>query len=203
MIRAVFNLDAPRQTVFEALTDFARYASWLPGCERCEIVSAEPNMSDVQISINSIRRLELGLRFEYEPSQSVRFRMTKGKDIKAYSGAHKLMDSADGKGTVVMAELDIDGGSFAPKFIVDRIASQALHDIGEALKLHVRSLAKQVPGASSAPVAEHGPVVEHRNQRNKRILSVMSTPAGYRMQLFGKAFQIDERNKSGDSSGNR
>jgi hypothetical protein len=139
-----------------------------------------------------MKRLELGLRFECEPTQSVRFRMTRGKDIKGYSGNYKLMDSADRKGTVLMAELEIDGGFLAPKFIVDRVATQALRDTGEALKLYVRSLAKQPSPVSASPVADQG------KRRYKRILSVVGTPSGYRMQLFGKSFQIEDANRSRD-----
>ena len=130
MIKSIVRLDATRPQVFHALTDFAQYTKWVPGCERCQIVNASRNVTDVEITINSIRRLQLVLRFETEPVHSIRFRMTKGKDIKGYSGTYRLMDSADRRGTVVIAELEIDAGFLAPKFIIDMAASKALRDVG-------------------------------------------------------------------------
>ena len=188
MIKTVIKVAASREDVFKALIDLANYARWVPGCERCEIVKASGNTTDVEVSMNSMKHLELGLRFEWEPTQSVRFRMTHGKEIKGYSGTYRLMDSADRKGTVLIAELEIDGGFLAPKFIVDRVATKVLEDTGEALKKYIQSIGRQT--AAAAP----GSGSEVRKKRDKRIVRVVSTPAGYSLWLYGKKFFIDGGN---------
>jgi carbon monoxide dehydrogenase subunit G len=184
MIKSVLNVAAPRAQVFQALTDFARYATWVPGCEKCQIVNAKGDVTDIDLVINSIRRLELGLRFEAEPVQSIRFRMTRGKDIKGYSGTYRLMDSADRKGTVVISELEIDGGFLAPKFIVDRVAGKALHDTGEALKKYLGTVEYKAEPAAAATQPEA------RRKRNKHIVRVVGTPTGYQVRFFGENYFI-------------
>jgi hypothetical protein len=53
------------------------------------------------------------------------------------------MDSADGGGTVMIAELEIDAGAMAPKFLVDRMVKKALDETGNALKKYVKSMPAQ------------------------------------------------------------
>lgn len=40
MIKAVINLEAPREHVFSILIDYPRYKQWLPGCEQSDVVSS-------------------------------------------------------------------------------------------------------------------------------------------------------------------
>ncbi|HWP84969.1 MAG TPA: SRPBCC family protein, partial [Terriglobia bacterium] len=116
MIKAVINVPAPRTQVFSVLCDYPNYHRWIPGCERCTITASSGNTADTEIVISSMKRIELGVRFEAQPTQALSFRMTKGKDLKAYSGTYRLMDSTDGSGTVVIAEMEIDAGMMVPKF---------------------------------------------------------------------------------------
>lgn len=189
MIKAVIKVVAPRQDVFNVLIDFARYTRWVPGCDRCDIVKAGENTTDVDVAINGVKRMELGLRFEWEPTHSLRFRMTHGKDIKGYSGTYRLMDSADRKSTVLMAELEIDGGFMAPQFMVDRIATKVLEDTGESLSKYVLSIGQRP--ATAAP----GAGSEVKKKRDKRIVRLVSTPAGYSLWLFGKNIVVDRGNQ--------
>jgi hypothetical protein len=188
MIRSVVNVNAPRSQVFHALTDFARYTQWVPGCEACGVVKADGNIADVDLTIDSMRRMEIRLRFESEPCQSIRFRLLRSSDIKGYSGTYRLMDSADQKGTVVIAELEIDGGFLAPQFVVDRVATKAVQETGEALKSYVRTLEREteMPSAPARMVP--------KKKRDKRIVRVIGTPTGYQVMLFGETLFV-ERNR--------
>src|ERR1043166_6612602 len=97
------------------------------------------------------------------------------------------MDATDRSGTVLSAELEINA-SFLPQFMVDRVASQALESTGLALKRHIMA-------TMSLMLAPAGLPASNRKKRPKRILSVVSTPAGYRMQVFGKSFLVDDGNR--------
>jgi hypothetical protein len=114
--------------------------------------------------------------------------MTKSRDLKGYSGTYRLMNAADQKGTVVIAELEIDAGFMAPKFMVDRMATKALQDTGEALNGYL----KQAPPAVAAPA---GPRAEKemKTRRNKQVLRVVKTQAGYRVWLLGEILDMAER----------
>jgi carbon monoxide dehydrogenase subunit G len=191
MIKALFNVEASRQSVYSILTDYASYAKWIPGCERCAILSASGNVTDTHIVINSMKRMELQLRFEAEPLQSLRFRMTKGKDLKGYSGTYRLMSATDQKGTVIIAELEIDAGFMAPKFMVDRVAAKALQDTGQALQKYLSSGDAGRVSAIAVKQADK----ESKPRRNKSILRVVQTSSGYNIRLFGETLAVKARAK--------
>jgi uncharacterized protein YndB with AHSA1/START domain len=189
MIKVVFNVNAPRQNVYTILTDYAGYKKWVPGCERCDVLSSTGNVTDTQVVMNSAKRMELTLRFEAEPIQSLRFRMTKSRDLKGYSGTYRLMNAADQKGTVVIAELEIDAGFMAPKFMVDRMATKALQDTGEALNGYLKQAPPPAVAASPGPRVEK----EMKARRNKQVLRVVKTQAGYRVWVLGETLDMTAR----------
>jgi hypothetical protein len=189
MIKVVFNVQAPRQNVYAILTDYAGYKKWVPGCERCDVLSSTGNVTETQVVMNSAKRMELTLRFEAEPIQSLRFRMTKSRDLKGYSGTYRLMNAADQKGTVVIAELEIDAGFMAPKFMVDRMATKALQDTGEALNGYLKQAPSPAVAASPGPRAEK----DMKPRRNKHVLRVVKTQAGYRVWLLGEILEMTAR----------
>ena len=185
MIKAVINIEAPREQVFTILTDYPSYKSWLPGCEASSVTASNGSAVDTEIVVNSMKRMTLGLRFEAVPTQVLNFRMISGKDMKAYAGSYRLMDSADGGGTVVIAELEIDAGPMAPKFLVDRMVKKALDDTGNALKKYVKSMpAQQRAPERAAPVGEKTRKVRH-------VLRVVKTPDGNRIWYAGQTFKVN------------
>jgi len=186
MIKAVINVEAPPQHVFNILTDYPRYKDWIPGCEKCSVLSQTGAVTDAEIIVSGMKRIEMALRFEAQPPQALSFKMTKAKDIKAYSGTYRLMPAADGKGTVVIAELEIDAGFMVPKFMVDKISRKMMDDTGEALRKHATATPAAVmaaPGAQAA--ADQG-----KPRRPKRILRVTKVPEGYRIWLMGESFTV-------------
>jgi carbon monoxide dehydrogenase subunit G len=187
MIKAVINLEAPREHVFAILTDYPQYKRWLPGCELSDVVSTSGATTDTNIVINSMKKMQLGLRFEAQPTQSLNFRMTSGKDMKSYVGSYRLMDAADGKGTVVIAEMEIDAGAMVPKFMVDRIAKKSIDDTGNALKGYVKKVPVQGGTASKAAVARAEQV---KPRRSRRIMQVVKTADGYRVWMMGETYTI-------------
>ncbi|HVE17356.1 MAG TPA: hypothetical protein VNB29_11510, partial [Chthoniobacterales bacterium] len=121
-------------------------------------------------------------------------RMTKSRDLKGYSGTYRLMTAADQKGTVVIAELEIDAGFMAPKFMVDRMATKALQDTGEALNGYLKQAPSPAVAAPQRPRAEK----EMKPRRSKHVLRVVKTQAGYRVWLLGEILDMAAR---GDKPG--
>ncbi|HWC95870.1 MAG TPA: SRPBCC family protein [Candidatus Sulfopaludibacter sp.] len=189
MIKAVINVDAPRQQVFSALAGFAQYAEWVPSCEQCEVLAVNGSLTDVRVVMNSAKRIDVGLRFEASPTQLLKFWMIKGTDIKRYAGTYRLMDAADQKGTVVIAELDVDAGFMAPRFLVDGMTSRALRDTGEALKKFVRTM------SATETVAAQGTVDGDLAIRRKPLVRIVKTPLGYRTWLFGQYSTTETKGK--------
>jgi carbon monoxide dehydrogenase subunit G len=188
MIKAVINVEAPRDHVYSILTDYAQYRKWLPGCEESNLLSSSGNTAETQITINSMKKMTLGLRFEAQPTQALNFRMIRGKDMKSYVGSYRLMDSADGKGTVVIAEMEIDAGAMVPKFMVDRIAKKSIDDTGNSLKQYAKSL--PVTAALAARAAAPSGPAESRKRRAKRVVRITRTREGYRVWMMGETYNI-------------
>jgi carbon monoxide dehydrogenase subunit G len=187
MIKAVINVSAPRQQVFSVLSDYPNYRQWVPGCEKCSVLSSSGNTAETEIVISSMKRIELGVRFEAQPGQALNFRMTKGKDLKSYSGTYRLMDSTDGTGTVVIAELEIDVGKMVPRFMVDKMTRKMMDDTGAALRKYVASA--PAPAISAAAPARRAAGPQRR--RARKILRVTKTATGYNVWLLGETFAVN------------
>jgi len=185
MIKAVINVEAPRHQVFRVLTDYPNYKEWLPGCEKSTLVSSTGSTSDTEIVVSSMKKMTLGLRFEAVPTQSLNFKMTSGKELKAYQGSYRLMDAADGKGTVVVAEMDIDAGAMVPRFMVDRVAKKSIDDTGNALKSYIKKMPAEAPPAG-APLAAAQRRAGAPRRRVRKILTVTRTNGGYSVWLTGE-----------------
>jgi hypothetical protein len=84
-----------------------------------------------------VKRVKVGMRFEAQPIQILRFRMISGRDLKSYSGSYRLTDSADGRGTVVMAEMKIEVAVMIPTFVVDYVARQSIDHTWNSLRRYL------------------------------------------------------------------
>jgi|SRR5882672_321697 len=184
MVKSVIQVDAPRTRVFSILTDYPRYQEWVAGCTSSTVVNKTDTATEADVVISGMKRMTLGLRFETFAEQTINFRMVRGTDVKAYSGSYRLMDSADGKGTVVIAELQVDVGGMAPKFMVDRIVSKTFDDTATALKAYVQ---KTRTSADAAPAAR-STTPDTRRRGVRRLLKVVKTGDGYRMWILGESF---------------
>ena len=186
MIKAVINVTAPRQQVFSILSDYPNYKRWVPGCEKCSVISSSGSTSETEIVISSMKRIELGVRFEEQQDQALNFRMTKGKDLKAYAGTYRLMDSTDGTGTVVIAELEIDVGKMVPKFMVDKMTRKMMDDTGVALRRYLSSM----PPLTARPAATRAAAGPAKRRRARKIMRVTKTASGYNVWLMGETFSV-------------
>jgi uncharacterized protein YndB with AHSA1/START domain len=186
MIKAVINVEAPRDQVFHVLTDYPQYKKWLPGCEKCDVTASTGNTADTEIVVNGMKKMKMGLRFEAQPTQLLSFRMLSSTDLKAYSGCYRLMDAADGKGTVVIAEMEIDAS--VPKFMLDRVAKKSMEETGNALRQYIRSVPVTAGTAPKAVIPSRP--AESKPRRAKRILQVVRTPEGYSIWMMGETFRV-------------
>ena len=190
MIRAVINVPAPRRQVFAALSDYARYEEWVPGCERCSVTSANGNVSETEIVISGMKRVQLGVRFEAQRDTALSFKMIKGKDLKAYSGMYRLMDSTGGVGTVVIAELEVDVGILVPRFMVDKMARKMMNDTGVALRKYIQAAPRALSSTPWPTSASGIAPVDSRRRPTRKLLRITKTATGYDIWLLGETFFV-------------
>ena len=103
-----------------------------------------------------------------------------GKDMKAYRGLCRFTDSADGHGTVVVAELEINAGRMAPEFLVDRMVQHT----GNALKQFVNSM----PPTQARP-QEKAATPAGKSRRLRHVLRVVKTADSNRIWYAGQTFR--------------
>jgi ribosome-associated toxin RatA of RatAB toxin-antitoxin module len=182
MNKAVVNVAYPRELVYRILTDYAAYTEWLPGCRSSKILSSEGSRTDIETVVEGMKTLTMELRFEVQPLESLRFVMTKGKELKSYSGEYRLMDAANGKGSVIITEVEMDAGAMVPKFMMDRMVRKVLDDMGKALQ-------ERVKACSAMAVAETSKQQTKTPTRRRRILQIASTASGPRIWYLGKIYR--------------
>jgi carbon monoxide dehydrogenase subunit G len=192
LTKSVFQIDAPKDRLFNIIADFERWSDWFPDCKEAKILSDKGNSLQVEITLASMKTITMGLEFDLTPTQLINFRKFSGKDIKEYAGSFRLMNASDGAGTVVMGEMEMDAGAMVPKFMVGRIMEKSLAKTAEALKARVHTappvtkyaaqeaVAAAVAGGGAAAGAPATPA------RRKRMVHVTQSAEGYRVWLMGK-----------------
>jgi hypothetical protein len=183
MIKSALYLPASRPRIFAVLTSYPKYSEWLPGCDQCVVVSTQGSVADTEIVFSSPKRLEARLRFEAHENEAIHFQLSGAKELKTYAGVYRLADAADGKGTVLFSELELEAKSI-PKFITDGMAKKSLKDAGAALKRYVERLPAEGSQPQS-PSHEARPV----RFRARRLVQIVKDPKGYRVWLMGESFR--------------
>ncbi len=190
MIRHTVFIPAPRQLVFSVLTGYARYVDWLPGCERCSVVAVKGISTHTQIVVNMARKLQLDLRFDAESDNLLRFELTNTKELKTYAGSYRLVDAADGTGTVMFTELDVEVRQ-SGRLLTDGVARKAVQEAGVALHNYIGKMPRPKESAATAE-----PVKPAAHRRARRVLQIVKEPAGYRIWFMGNIMKA--KNVAGD-----
>ena len=181
MVKVVTQLDSVRPVIYAALADVANYPTWVPGCEKVLVTSVSGSIINCEVTLNNMKRVTLGIKYECEQDVVIRFEMTSGTDVKAYFGSYRLMNSAGDQGTVLVTELELDAGPLAPKFMVDRMLKKSLDETGAAL----RKYAKTRPVPASAALAEPEEPVAAKPKRARCVLRVVKTDSGEEQVWYG------------------
>ena len=195
MTKSVFQIDAPKDRLFEIIADFNRWNEWFPGCKDAKIVTDKGATLQVELALASVKTITMGLEFDLTPTQLINFRKYSGKDVKEYAGSFRLMNASDGAGTVVMGEMEMDAGAMVPKFMVGKIMEKSLAQTAEALKQRVHTAPVTTKYASAeaaaAPASAPGAVpagvpAQAVPVRRKRMVHVLQSGDGYRVWLMGR-----------------
>jgi ribosome-associated toxin RatA of RatAB toxin-antitoxin module len=180
MIKSVLHLAYPRDQVYDVLTNFGEYEKWFPGCTRSKVVASQGNLTDIETTVVGMKTVHMEVRFEEERGELVRFNMTKGRDFKTYAGEHRLLDAANGQGTVIITEADVDAGALVPRFMLDIVVRRVLEEIGQGLSERLKT--------TNAREATAGSRRLEPKRRRRRILQIANTPTGTRIWYMGKVY---------------
>ncbi|MGH9719783.1 MAG: type II toxin-antitoxin system RatA family toxin [Bryobacteraceae bacterium] len=192
MTKSVFQIDAPRDRLFGIIADFERWNEWFPGCKEARITADKGTSKQVDLTLASMKTITMGLEFDLTPTELINFRKISGKDVKDYAGSFRLQNSADGAGTVVMGEMEMDAGAMVPKFMVGRIMEKSLRETAEALKTRVRTAppapAYEAAAPAAAAIGGGVTVVAPAAVRRKRVMHIIQSRNGFRVWIMGKTY---------------
>lgn len=133
VFEAIHHSDAPLETVWEVLSDHRGMPSW----SRVSSVELDQKGSPDANGVGAVRVLKTGpIRVveeitEFEPPESLAYRMTKGLPIKSWEGHVELV--AAGDGTKVTWRIDMEPDMPAMGWALKRMARKLCEDLAEGL----------------------------------------------------------------------
>jgi uncharacterized protein YndB with AHSA1/START domain len=187
MIRKTIYIPVSRERLFSVLMAFDKYPEWTPGFERCTVLSTDGPATTVEMVVKGARRIRLEVRYDAQPCELLEFRMTGGNDVKTYSGLYRLAAAADGKGTVLFAELELEVSSM-PRFLSDSFAKSSLDKAAIALKQYAGKLSPA--GGESTPTEAVDIARRSPSRRARRLLQIARDPRGCRVWFMGETFTV-------------
>ena len=134
------EIDVPRGAFFDVIRDYERYPEFLDDMESVRVVRREGRVSDVEFTLNVIKRVTYTLRLtENEGADGLRWELVEGM-FKSNSGGWALTELPDGR-THASYDVDVSVGIFVPGAIVSRLVGKTLPATLKAFKRRAESLA--------------------------------------------------------------
>src|SRR5918996_6406442 len=130
-------IDAPVEKVFQVVTDYDRYAEFLPEVKRVSS-KRSGNQVEVHYEVDVIKRIQYTLRMQEEPPHRVTWSFVKGEMMKDNHGSWALEPGGEGK-TKATYTIDMALGPLVPKAIVKALVEGSLPKMLDAFKRRAES----------------------------------------------------------------
>ena len=141
------HIDAPRDVVFETITDFESYPEFLPEVERLSVRRTGELTWRVDYFVRVVKRIEYTVELVAEPPSEVRWKMVAGGGpMKDNSGGWRL--ESEGAGTRAHYRVDVSFGRLVPKALQTKLAEASLPAMLERFKSRAEQRARATGGAS-------------------------------------------------------
>jgi len=131
-------IAAPAEQVFDVITDYDRYAEFLPEVKQVQSSGRKGNEVDVGYGIDLIKRIHYTLHMVEDRPRSVRWTFVKGEVMKDNRGSWTLESLPDGK-TRATYTIEVGVGPLVPRSVVNALVDQSLPKMLEAFKKRVES----------------------------------------------------------------
>ena len=133
------EIDVSRAAFFDVIRDYERYPEFLDDMETVRIVRREGRVTDVEFTLNVIKRVTYTLRLtENEGEDGLRWELVEGM-FKSNSGGWALRELPGGR-THATYDVEVAVGIFVPGSIVNRLVGKTLPATLKAFKARAESL---------------------------------------------------------------
>ncbi len=138
VIQAAVRIQAPRETVFQIMTDCAAAAAWVPHLVRCEVVERDPAGSWEVIAHRVdygwyAPRVEYVFRARYENRSRIIFEHVSG-DFDQNEGMWALETVEDGAATLLTYRVRSQPKMYVPSWLYQRSVESELPALLRALR---------------------------------------------------------------------
>jgi ribosome-associated toxin RatA of RatAB toxin-antitoxin module len=124
---------------FSVIRDYEKYPEFLDEMESVRIIRSEGGVSDVEFTLNVIKRITYTLRLTESPGgDGLRWELVEGM-FKSNSGGWALESLPDGR-TGAVYDVEVAVGIFVPGSIVNRLVGKTLPATLKAFKRRAESL---------------------------------------------------------------
>jgi len=124
---------------FSVIRDYEKYPEFLDEMESVRIIRSEGGVSDVEFTLNVIKRVTYTLRLTENPAgDGLRWELVEGM-FKSNSGGWALESLPDGR-TGAVYDVEVAVGIFVPGSIVNRLVGKTLPATLKAFKRRAESL---------------------------------------------------------------
>ena len=125
--------DASIEKIFEVITDYEKYPSFVDGCSSVNVLEKDENGARVEFSINLIKKFKYILKLTHEHPNRVSWELESGDIFKMNSGSWELTKLDDNK-TKVNYSLEVAIKGFAPKSLVNTLTTKNLPSMLESYR---------------------------------------------------------------------
>lgn len=132
MIEREIVIDAPRERVFEVITDFESYPEFLNSADRVSVEEAGGAI-EAQFEVSLIKPVRYRLRFETDAPKEVRWSLVKGDFMKKNSGSWALEALSENQ-TKAVYRIEIAFGWMVPQSLVQKLTESQLPELLQSFK---------------------------------------------------------------------
>jgi coenzyme Q-binding protein COQ10 len=126
-------IDAPMEKVFQIITDYEKYAEFLPEARETKVLSRSGNAAKVQYTVEVMKKIKYTLEMRESPPDRVEWSFVEGEFMKDNQGHWKLEPAGEGK-TKATYNIEMRLGALVPKAIVNTLVDKGLPGMLEAFK---------------------------------------------------------------------
>lgn len=130
MPQRVFEISAPREIVYEVVSDFEKYPEFLNTADHVSVEQVD-GATEVLFELNVIKKIQYRLKFDLKPPEGLSWELVKGDMMKKNSGSWHLEDLGDNR-TRATYMVDVEFGWMVPKGMVGKLTESQLPTLLES-----------------------------------------------------------------------
>jgi ribosome-associated toxin RatA of RatAB toxin-antitoxin module len=131
-------INAPVEKVFQVVTDYERYAEFLPEVKEVRTSNRKGNVVDVHYKVDVVKTIKYSIRATEEPPKKMSWTFIEGEMMRDNKGSWQLEPEGEGK-TKATYTVEMALGPLVPKAIVNALVDTSLPKMLEAFKKRAES----------------------------------------------------------------